>query len=238
MKRRAPRWIGGWLAVATLALGFDATAQSVQSSPPSTSGTSSEVRPSSELEAKQSAEGILAAQPRDVVDRLMSENILVLAEIQAKGPLRGGIISAYVLFDQPVDRVYRLLAQSTRQSEFRPELTRIETVETGPHGQVDEQQLKILFQHYVFRIAYQLFPEQRRIEWNLDERFDNDLARLTGFWALYAMADGRTLGRSGTSVDVGPAVPAVLQDWITRKNVPETMRRVRMWVNSGGSYRP
>ena len=238
MKHRAPRWIGGWLALATLAVGFHATAQSVPTSPSSTSGTSSEARPSRELEASQSAEGILAAQPRDVVDRLMSEHILVLEEIQAKGPLRGGIISAYVLFDQPVDRVYRLLAQSTRQSEFRPELTRIETVETGPHGQVDEQQLKILFQHYVFRIAYQLFPEQRRIEWNLDERFDNDLARLTGFWALYAMADGRTLARSGTSVDVGPAVPAVLQDWITRKNVPETMRRVRMWVNSGGSYRP
>ena len=235
MKHRAPRWIGGWLAVATLAVGFDAVAETA---PSSSSGTSSDARTSRDLEASQSAEDILAAQPRDVVDRLMSENMLVLEQIQAKGPLRGGIISAYVLFDQPVDRVYRLLAQSTRQSEFRPELTRIETVETGPHGQVDEQQLKILFQHYVFRIAYQLFPEQRRIEWNLDERFDNDLARLTGFWALYAMEDGRTLGRSGTSVDVGPAVPAVLQDWITRKNVPETIRRVRMWVNSGGSYRP
>lgn len=238
MKHRALRWIGEWLVVATLIVGFDAIAETVPSSPPSTSGTSSEARPPRELEASQTAEDILAAQPRDLVDRLMAENILVLEEIQAKGPLRGGIISAYVLFNEPVDRVYRLLAQSTRQSEFRPELTRIETVETGPQGQVDEQQLKILFQHYVFRIAYQLYPEQRRIEWNLDERFDNDLARLTGFWALYATADGRTLGRSGTSVDVGPAVPAVLQDWITRKNVPETMRRVRMWVNSGGSYRP
>ena len=238
MKHRAARWIGGWLVVAMLTVGLAATAQSAPSSPTATSGASIEGHSTREPDAIQSAEGILAAQPRDVVDRLMSENILVLEEIQAKGPLRGGIISAYVLFEQPVDRVYRLLAQSTRQSEFRPELTRIETVETRPHGQVDEQQLKILFQHYVFRIAYQLFPEQRRIEWNLDERFDNDLARLTGFWALYAMADGRTLGRSGTSVDVGPAVPAVLQDWITRKNVPETMRRVRMWVNSGGSYRP
>ena len=168
----------------------------------------------------------------------MAEKILVLEEIQAKGPLRGGIISAYVLFDPPIDRVYRLLAQSARQTEFRPELTRIETIESGPGGQVDEQRLKILFQRYVFRIAYQLMPEQRRIEWNLDERFDNDLAHVSGFWALYEMADGRTLGRSGTSVDVGPAVPAILQDWITRKNVPETMRRVRMWVNSGGTYRP
>ncbi len=238
MKRRALRWIGGFLAVAMLVVGSDAVAETVPSSTADTSGTTSEAAPAHELEASQSAEEILAAQPRDLVDRLMTAKILVLEEVQAKGPLRGGIISSYVLFDQPIDRVYRLLAQSARQTEFRPELTRIETVETGPLGQVDEQRLKILFRNYVYRIAYQRFPEQRRIEWNLDERFDNDLTRLSGFWSLYAMTDGRTLGRSGTSVDVGPAVPVILQDWITRKNVPESMRRVQLWVNSRGTYRP
>lgn len=223
MNGRGLSWLGASLAVATLVAGSSAVADTA---------------PPGKAAAPQSAEDILAAQPSDLVERLKVENVLVLEEVQAKGPLRGGIISAYVLFDQPIERVYRLLAQSTRQAEFRPELTRIEIVETAPQRQVDEQQLKILFQRYVYRIAYRLFPEERRIEWNLDERFENDLDRLTGFWSLHAMADGRTLGRSGTSVDVGPAVPAVLQDWITRKNVPETMRRVRMWVNSGGTYRP
>jgi len=96
----------------------------------------------------------------------------------------------------------------------------------------------ILFQRHVFRIAYQLLPGLRRIEWNLDECFDNDLAHVSGFGELHEMADGRTLGRSGSSIDVGPAVPAILQDWITRKDVPETMKRVRMWVDSKGTYRP
>ena len=98
--------------------------------------------------------------------------------------------------------------------------------------------LKILFQRYVYRIEYRLFPGRRRIEWHLDERFDNDLDKMSGYWELYEMPDGRTLGRSGTSVDVGPSVPAFLQDWITRKNLPRTMDRVRLWVDSGGTYRP
>ena len=51
------------------------------------------------------------------------------------------------------------------------------------------------------------------------------------------MKNGATLGRSGTSVDVGPAVPAFLQDWISRKNLPRTMERVRLWVNSDGKYK-
>jgi hypothetical protein len=185
-----------------------------------------------------SAEDLLAAQPRDLVDRLMADRVLVLQEVEQKGPLRGGIISSYVIFDPPIEKVYRLLAQSSRQAEFRPEMASIETVETRPEGPIDEQRIKILFRTFVYRLAYRLRPEVRRIEWALDERFDNDLAHVSGFWSLYAMQDGRTLGRSGTRVDVGPAVPAVLQDWITRKNVPTTMLRVREWVNSNGSYRP
>ena len=76
------------------------------------------------------------------------------------------------------------------------------------------------------------------MDWELDPHFDNDLAGLVGFWEFYPLEDGRTLGRSGARVDVGPAVPASLQDWITRKNLPQSMEHVRQWVDSGGSYRP
>jgi len=188
-------------------------------------------------ESTRSAETILASQPSDLVDRLMQEKMIVFQEIREEGPLRGGIVNAYVIFEPPIDRVYPLLAQSDRQIEFRPELRSIETIEMGPHGPIDEQRLRILFRTYIFRLEYRLHPEQRRIEWLLDERFDNDLARLAGYWELFEMADGRTLGRSGTSVDVGPAVPAFLQDWISRKNLPVTMKRVQRWVDSEGGSR-
>jgi hypothetical protein len=168
----------------------------------------------------------------------MNEKMIIFQEIREEGPLRGGIVNAYVLFGQPIDRVYALLTQSARQVEFRPELMSIETIEMGPHGPIDEQRLRILFRTYVFRLEYRLFPEQRRIEWSLDQRFDNDLGRVSGYWELFAMADGRTLGRSGTSVDVGPAVPAFLQDWITRKKLPNAMKGVQRWVDSEGGSQP
>jgi hypothetical protein len=143
-----------------------------------------------------------------------------------------------VVFDAPIETVYRLLSQSARQVEYRPELSSVEIVEVRSDGSVDEHHLRILFQGYVYRIAYQMDPKQRRIEWRLDERFENDLDRVVGFWELHPMQDGRTLGRSGTSVDVGTHVPGFVQDWITRKNLPTTMEHVRRWVNSGGTYRP
>ena len=184
------------------------------------------------------AESILANQPRDIVDRLFEENVVVMQEIRGEGDLRGGLISAYVLFNKPPSRVFSLLSQSTRQTEFRPELTSIETVEMGALGPVDEHRLKILFRRYAFRIKYTINPESHHIEWVVDERFDNDLAFVSGSWDLYPLPDGRTLGRCGTRIDVGPSIPAFLQDWITRKNLPKTMERVRLWVESEGAYRP
>ena len=190
------------------------------------------------VQENQTAETILAIQPARIRDRLMEKNVIVMQEMGDEGPLSGGFIMAYVIFGQPIERAYRLLSQSARQIEFRPELTSIETIEVSESGAIDVQRLKILFQRYVYYLEYRLDPRKRRIEWRLDTRFDNDLEDVEGFWELYAMADDRTLGRSGTSVNVGRAVPAFLQDWITRKNLPKTMERARKWVNSEGTWRP
>ena len=98
--------------------------------------------------------------------------------------------------------------------------------------------MKIMFRRYVYRLKFEFDPERHHIQWSLDQSFDNDFRRVRGSWDLYALDDGRTLGRSGASVDVGPGVPVFLQDWITRKNLPGSMSNVRQWVNSDGEFRP
>jgi hypothetical protein len=184
------------------------------------------------------AEDVLAAQPEAIAERLLEEKLIVMQEVRETDSEAGRIITAMVLFDKPRDEVYHLLSQTTRAIEFRPSVTRMITVGEREHGPLDEHELKILFQTYIYRLEYRLEPENRRLSWSLDETFENDLNRVDGWWDLYEMADGRTLGRSGTIVDVGPTVPAFLQDWITRKNIPGTMKHVRRWVESDGEYRP
>jgi hypothetical protein len=220
-------------ASATLSL---ATTGAAEDAPPPPASIMNGENPG--LAPISSAETILASQPADLVARLMKKKVIVLQEIREEGSLRGGLVSSYVLFEKPIERVYLLLSQSARQVEFRPELTSIETVELGPDGPIDEQRLKILFQRYVYRLEYRLSPKRRRIEWVLDKRFDNDFKDVLGYWELFEMEDGGTLGRSGTSIDVGPAIPAFLQDWVTRKNIPKAMKRVQRWVDSDGTYRP
>ena len=177
------------------------------------------------------AEHYLAAHAPEVRAQLQRHGFAMLEESDATSRAKRTV--GYVIFEKPPGEVYRMLAQTERQAEFRPEVTSIETVERGERGPTDEHRLKILFRRIAYRLRYELDPQELALRWSLDPRFDNALQRVDGFWELHPMGDGRTLGRSGTQVDLGPALPKSLQDWVTRKNLPAQLGRVRAWVNDG-----
>jgi hypothetical protein len=76
----------------------------------------------------------------------------------------------------------RLTAQPILANQPRDIVDRLfeENVEIGALGPVDEHRLKILFRRYSFRIKYTINLESHHIEWVLDERFDNDVAFVSG----------------------------------------------------------
>jgi len=150
----------------------------------------------------------------------------------------GTLMTALVVFEQPRSRAMRLLSQTARQGEYRPELKRVETVERGDQMVVDEHQMKIMFMQIDYRVRTHYDFERSRISWKLDPDFENDLEEIEGSWELYEMDENRTLGRFGTKVSVGKAMPIWLQNYATRRNLPQMMERMRRWVDSDGTYRP
>ena len=127
-----------------------------------------------------------------------------------------------------------LLAQTSRQNEYRPELEAIETLESREDGSIDEQRLRIMFIDIRYHLRNRVDPLKRRIHWELAPGFENDLERVEGSWELYALEDERTLGVFSTIVELGSAMPSFLQDYVTRKNLPGTLERCRRWVDGNG----
>lgn len=182
------------------------------------------------------AERVLAEQPRELVSRLRDEGVVVLEDVA--NPHAHEFVIAYVSFQRPRREVVDLMVQSQRQTEYRPELREVKLIEESGHQRVDEYRMKIMFTSLVYRVRYQRDPETDRIDWSLDPEFDNDLRRLDGFWEFFAWGDGRTLGRFGSIVDVGPAVPRFIQNGMARRTVVRTVANVRHWIDSGGRWRP
>jgi hypothetical protein len=170
-----------------------------------------------------SAQALLESQPRNVVEELMEER-LVLMKTDAGDK---GLVEALVLFARPPEEVWPLLLQRERQKEYRPELTAVEIVEREENALVEEQHLNDRFD-----------PATHTLTFELDPSYESPLEHVSGYWELHALDGGRTLARFGTRVNVSKAVPGFLQNGITRKNVPETLDNTRQWIDSGGQWRP
>jgi hypothetical protein len=170
---------------------------------------------------------LLRGEPEAVVETLLQEKLSLLDE-------PGELVRAYVLFDQPLDRVWELLTQTGRQAEFRSEIEKLVTVAELPDGHVDEHQIRILFVDMSYRLRYRFDPEHWRILWQLDPGSMNRMRRVEGYWELYEMDAEHTLGRFATLVDVGDALPSFVEEAVTRKTLPRTLENCRRWVNSQG----
>ena len=145
------------------------------------------------------------------------------------------VARGFVIFEQPVSRAFQLLAQTSRQKEYRPELDAIETVECArrrQRGRAPPARSCSSTSATVFAIAST--PRGGASAGSSRPGFENDLERVDGSWELYALEDGRTLGVFGTVVEVGAGMPAFLQDYVTRKNLPRTLERCRRWVDGDG----
>lgn len=184
-----------------------------------------------------SAELVLEGQAPAVVQDLKRNHVAVLAD--GGGPGSESLVVALVLFDQPRARVTGLLREAERQTEYRPELVAVRTVTARDGQRVDEQRIRILFHELVYRVRYRE-DSSGRLSWDLDQGFENDLARMRGFWEFYEFeADpGRTLGRFGSDVDVGRAVPRFVQKGLGRKTVFRYVENLRRWIDSDGTWRP
>ena len=169
--------------------------------------------------------------------KLNKGEIVILKDIGHEESTSKGFIKAAMIVNQPIDKVYSLMAQDWRQAEYVPYLEKMFVVQKFPDGNLDEEELKILIVTLHFRVRWYHEPQKFAFHWNLDPDFKNDLKRLEGFWKFYYLDDNRTLCRYGTVSETGFGIPKSVQDFLTRKDLPKALEAQKLWLESGGNYR-
>ncbi len=166
--------------------------------------------------------------------RLENEHFVILDAAAVQGVDRVKVAEALVLFEQPLATVLQLLESTSRQTEYRPELQSLRIVKATEQSNLAEYKIRVMLITLRYRARTSWDSEQGRIWWSLDPSFSNEIKTLDGLWELRALDERRTLGHMSIRIDLGPALPAALQDYATRKKLPEAMEQVRRWVDSSG----
>ena len=149
-----------------------------------------------------------------------------------------GFIRSVVIFERPRRQTLALLAQTERQTEFLPNLRKVDPVARHENESLDHHEIKIIFTKLDYRVRNHWSYDDWTMWWHLEPGYSNDMTSLDGYWRFYELEDGRTLAVYASRIDVGPLVPARMQRALSTKKLEESLRHFRSWVNSGGSYRP
>lgn len=176
-----------------------------------------------------SAASTLAGLDPEALEELTRRGVVLLDRDSDDGD-----IEALVVFSKSVDQTWELLSQVDRQGEYSPELKKVLTIEKGENHVIEQHQLKVMFVKLTYRIHFELDRDQGHIHWELDPTFDNDVEEVSGDWWLFEMENGGTLGLFGATVHMGGALPHWLEETISRKKIPENLRRTRDWVDRDG----
>ncbi|MBI5524876.1 MAG: hypothetical protein HY897_00930 [Deltaproteobacteria bacterium] len=164
-------------------------------------------------------------------------HVLFGEQSETKGGTYAGYIRAVALFKGSKEQVYKLIAQPVRQPTYLPRLTGAKSVDKPANGEPIEFRVKVMWARMKFFTRHWFYPEYSRVEWALDKNHKNDIALQEGYWQLYQVKPDLTVGKYGTKVDTGVAVPQFVQDFLARQDIPKALTAFRAFIDSKGTYR-
>jgi hypothetical protein len=175
--------------------------------------------------------------PEDQRKELSAKGHILLSEDKSGAGTFSGYIRAVAIFKQPKKRVFELMHEPTKQALYLPHLVSATTQTLAPNGELVEFAIKVMMSTYHYHTQHWFYPEQSRVEWTLDSASKNDIKVQDGYWQLFELSDGATIGEYGTRIETGLAVPKFVQDIFARDDIPKAMLAMRKYIDSNGTFR-
>lgn len=169
---------------------------------------------------------------------LRSNKVVVRGEMYATPDgKRAGKGVAFVIIDKAPEAAWAVLTDYQKMPEFMPRLHKVTIKQKTPERMKVLQELKIMFKTVEYTLDLQFNHEKKRMDWTLDKSVENDIKDTFGSWDFIPFENGKTLVAYTIAVNTGVAIPQFLEDYLTKKDLPEVLLSMKRRVESGGKYR-
>ena len=171
------------------------------------------------------------------IAKIKTGEVLIVKDL-ARGESISGMIEAAVIFNQNIDKVWELIVdQVADQKRFLPYLEKSDlSAKKGNHYIVDFR-LTIVGVGIDYRVDHIGEKDKYYFHWDLDPNYPNKLKTLKGFWRFYWIDETHTLARYGTWVEIGIGIPNFVQEFLIKRDLPQSLNNVKTYINSGGTWR-
>lgn len=180
-------------------------------------------------EAPSAGARFLATLPLATREALRKEGHVLLDQ-KSKGD-GDGLMRAVIRFERPRDEVFAIITQPSQQVSYLPHVTQSKTVGTRTaEGESIDMVVSVFLFTFRYRTQHWFYPDEHRMEWNLDPAGADGLKDQMGFLQLYALDERTTVAEYGTRVVAKGALLNFLRGLGERGGVAEAMGTMRKYV--------
>lgn len=191
------------------------------------------------VDAKTHSEGSLVLAEMDEKTRrqLLEKGLVLAGDHSGDDEDVKGWVKAWVIAEQPREKVFELLIQPSAQAGFLPRLVSSKTVKREGTTELTRFHIRVALVNVHTQVLHQWWPEVSRLAWALDPTFENGVKHQEGFWNVYALDEKTSLLEYGTILQTSSLVPRFVQDHLTRSDLPSAMEAMKKYLDSGGTWR-
>ncbi len=95
--------------------------------------------------------------------------------------------------------------------------------------------LKVVIKKVKYHCMHSFDKGKGEIKFWLDDNQKNDIKSTEGLWKVIPRGDKCFIAYT-VSVDTGVAIPKAIQDYLTKKDLPNVVKAAKMRIESGGTY--
>ena len=157
--------------------------------------------------------------------------------VTANGKSAGRGLGAIVI-DRPIEEVWTHLSRYQDKAEYQPRVKSVTVLEQHP----DRLRARFVVDASIMTATYTawfaLDAKAHVIHWTLDRSAgDNSIADADGDYRMFEVGPSQTLVVYRTYIDSGRAIARSIQDYFTRRAIPNLLKAVKRRVESGGTYK-
>lgn len=171
--------------------------------------------------------------------KLEKGEVVVHGEVYETPDGKKGRGHAWVIIKKPREAVYEQLTKGYQDfPQFMPRLEKVDVQSRTETAMKVRSYVGVGFSTYEYTLAFKLDPAAFTTSWTLDKSVKNDVKDTTGEWKLHELEPGKsTLAEYTIAVDSGKFVPQFIEDYLTRKDLPQILNSLRRRVESDGKWK-
>ncbi len=132
------------------------------------------------------------------------------------------------LINKPMEDVWRVMLDIKSHPEYLPKVVKTEIYQEEKDGVTGiRETLKILYKTIRYHVLQHRDEAAHRLTWTLDKSKKNDIADTSGYWAFAPHGEKQCVAVYSVHVDSGLPVPQFVEDFLSRKDLPNVVRAVK-----------